>query len=240
MIFINRISGGVYKDAADYEARFIKGLKNEDNKYGDYVDTASLDYIYDFMNYMNEIDKAKDRGGRNFYANGSVLFDFDKDFTSPLNFDGTYTTDVLKPLDDEDGEFVRYARSTVSDRYASSTGGKSESGRPVSALGSSGDGILTYSAPSQENSSMNSSMNASMQEAAKETTAVETGETSAVEAVPDPQTHEDESAGSEAPCETTACEEASEGASEAISEDTQAADPEDDTEPAPEGEAEQE
>ena len=59
---INRISGGVYKDAADYEARFIKGLKNEDNKYGDYVDTASLDYIYDFMNYMNDIDKAKDRG----------------------------------------------------------------------------------------------------------------------------------------------------------------------------------
>ena len=236
---INRISGGVYKDAADYEARFIKGLKNEDNKYGDYVDTASLDYIYDFMNYMNEIDKAKDRGERNFYANGSVLFDFDKDFTSPLNFDGTYTTDVLKPLDDEDGEFVRYARSTVSDRYASSTGGKSESGRPVSALGSS-SGVLTFSAPSQENSSMNSSMNASMQEAAKEMTAVEAGETSAVEAVPDPQTHEDESAGSEAPCETTACEEASEGASEAISEDTQAAAPEDDTELAPEGEAEQE
>ena len=237
---INRISGGVYKDTADYEARFIKGYKNEDNKYGDYVDTASLDFIYDFMSYMNEIDKAKERGERNFYANGSVLFDFDKDFASPLSFDGTYTTDVLKPLDDEDGEFVRYARSTVSDRYASSTGGKSESGRPVSALGSSGDGILTYSAPSQENSSMNSSMNASMQEAAKETTAVDVGGTGAVEVVLDAESHEDEDAESEAPCEVTACEEDFGDASEEISEDTQAAAPEDDTEPAPNGEAEQE
>ena len=226
---INSISGGAYKDTADYEARFIKGLKNEEDKYGDYIDEGSLNFVYDFMNYMNEIDKAKERGERNYYANGSVLFDFDKDFGSPLSFDGTYTTSVLQPLDDEDGEFVRYARSTVSDRYASSTGGKSESGKPASAL-TSGSNVLNYAAPSQESSSANSSM----QDAAKEADAVDAGEMDAVEVVPDAQSDEDESTGSEASCEATICE----AVSEDTSEDTTPADPEDDAEPSPEAGAE--
>ena len=160
---ISSISGGIpdgaYKNTADFEARFIKGMKNEDGGYYLEGDAASLDFVYDFTSYMNRIDQAKERGERNDYANGSVLFDFETDFRSPLSFEGTYSTSVLQPLDDEKGEFQQYSRSTVGDQYAYSTGGKSESGTPVNTANSVSN-ILTFTA--------SSGAAADMQDAAKE------------------------------------------------------------------------
>lgn len=143
---IKDISGGAYTDTADFEARFIKGTD-------DSGDPDSLDYVCNFMNYMNEIDKAKERNERSFYANGSVLFDFETDFGSPLSFDGSegYSASVLQPLDDDKGEFQRYARSTVPESVASSTGGRSRSGK--SDTGNSSSNVLSFSASSQEVSS---------------------------------------------------------------------------------------
>ena len=156
------IPGGAYKDTADFEARFIKGVKDEDGKYDLAGDPASVDFVYEFMSYMNRIDQAKERGERNDYANGSVLFDFETDFRSPLSFEGTYSTSVLQPLDDDKGNFQRYSRSTVGDRQAYSTGGKSESGTPVSTANSISN-ILTFTAATAA-----SGETADTQEAAKE------------------------------------------------------------------------
>ena len=156
------IPGGAYKDTDDFEARFIKGVKDEDGKYDLAGDPASVDFVYEFMSYMNRIDQAKERGERNDYANGSVLFDFETDFRSPLSFEGTYSTSVLQPLDDDKGNFQRYSRSTVGDRQAYSTGGKSESGTPVSTANSVSN-ILTFTAATAA-----SGETADTQEAAKE------------------------------------------------------------------------
>ena len=156
------IPGGAYRDTADFEARFIKGVKDEDGKYDLAGDPASVDFVYEFMSYMNRIDQAKERGERNDYANGSVLFDFETDFRSPLSFEGTYSTSVLQPLDDDKGNFQRYSRSTVGDRQAYSTGGKSESGTPVSTANSISN-ILTFTAATAA-----SGETADTQEAAKE------------------------------------------------------------------------
>ena len=156
------IPGGAYRDTADFEARFIKGVKDEDGKYDLAGDPASVDFVSEFMSYMNRIDQAKERGERNDYANGSVLFDFETDFRSPLSFEGTYSTSVLQPLDDDKGNFQRYSRSTVGDRQAYSTGGKSESGTPVSTANSISN-ILTFTAATAA-----SGETADTQEAAKE------------------------------------------------------------------------
>ena len=152
---INSISGGAYKDTAAFEALFIKGPKDpEDGKYSLSGDAASVGFVCDFMNYMNLIDKAKENGERSNYANGSVLFDFEKDFSTPLSFDGTYSASVLKPQDDKDGKFVPFSRSTAGDSYAYSTGGKSLSGTSITTSGSTGDKVLSFSTPAQENDSV--------------------------------------------------------------------------------------
>ena len=186
---INSISGGAYKDTAAFEALFIKGAPDpEDGKYFLDGDEKSVDFVYNFMNYMYKVDETIN--GPNKYANGSVLFDFTEDFGSPLSYEGTYTTDVLKAQDDKNGDFVIFSRSTVGDRYAYSTGGKSMSGTPAAASsgsdssasdpvgnGQAGSGdadendnganVLPFSAPSEE--SVSEEETAEVQGAAKET-----------------------------------------------------------------------
>ena len=186
---INSISGGAYKDTAAFEALFIKGAPDpEDGKYFLDGDEKSVDFVYNFMNYMYKVDETIN--GPNKYANGSVLFDFTEDFGSPLSYEGTYTTDVLKAQDDKNGDFVIFSRSTVGDRNAYSTGGKSLSGTPTATSGGSDSGasdtagnglagsgdadesdnganVLPFSEPSQE--SVSEQETVEVQEAAKET-----------------------------------------------------------------------
>lgn len=186
---INSISGGAYKDTAAFEALFIKGAPDpEDGKYFLDGDEKSVDFVYNFMNYMYKVDETIN--GPNKYANGSVLFDFTEDFGSPLSYEGTYTTDVLKAQDDKNGDFVIFSRSTVGDRNAYSTGGKSLSGTPTATSGGSDSGasdtagnglagsgdadesdnganVLPFSEPSQE--SVPEQETVEVQEAAKET-----------------------------------------------------------------------
>ena len=185
---INSISGGACKDTAAFEALFIKGAPDpEDGKYFLDGDEKSVDFVYNFMNYMYKVDETIN--GPNKYANGSVLFDFTEDFGSPLSYEGTYTTDVLKAQDDKNGDFVIFSRSTVGDRNAYSTGGKSMSGTPAAASsgsdssasdpvgnGQAGSGdadesdnganVLPFSEPSQE--SVSEEETVEVQEAAKE------------------------------------------------------------------------
>ena len=132
--------GGPYADTADFEKRFIKGMPDGDGKYGLEGDQGSMDFILPFLDYMDRIDKAKEVNERSEYAGGSVLFDFGKDYCSPLDFEETAPANVLQPLDDEDGNFQPDARSTVGDREAYSTGGKSESGTPDGTAAGGGTG----------------------------------------------------------------------------------------------------
>ena len=186
---INSISGGACKDTAAFEALFIKGAPDpEDGKYFLDGDEKSVDFVYNFMNYMYRVDETISE--LNKHANGSVLFDFTEDFGSPLSYEGTYTTDVLKAQDDKNGDFVIFSRSTVGDRNAYSTGGKSMSGTPAAASsgsdssasdpvgnGQAGSGdadendnganVLPFSAPSEE--SVSEEETAEVQGAAKET-----------------------------------------------------------------------
>ena len=219
------IPGGAYKDTADFEARFIKGVKDEDGKYDLAGDPASVDFVYEFMSYMNRIDQAKERGERNDYANGSVLFDFETDFRSPLSFEGTYSTSVLQPLDDDKGNFQRYSRSTVGDRQAYSTGGKSESGTPVSTANSVSN-ILTFTAATAA-----SGETADTQEAAKEadesvmgsTGAAAVEENSDVEITTDAEPVSDEASAGDSSVSETSSEGASVDAPESSSTAAEAA-----------------
>jgi hypothetical protein len=229
---INSISGGIYKDTADFEARFIEGPKDEDGKYSLSGDAASLDYICDFMNYMNGIDKREGKD-RTFGANGSVLFDFETDFGSPLSFEGTYSASVLQPLDDENEEFQRWARSTVSDRSASSTGGLSLSGKSDSTK----DTTANFLAFTSQSAAASSEETSAMPDAAKEsdgaatavtaeateTTEVSAETATAAEAAP----AFDENAGSETPESASERSSAASSASSPVTEEAVA-------EPAPE------
>ena len=198
---INSISEGAYKDTAAFEALFIKGAPDpEDGKYFLTGDEKSVDFVYNFMNYMYKIDETINEPNK--YANGSVLFDFTEDFGSPLCYEGTYTTDVLKAQDDKNGDFVIFSRSTVGDRYAYSTGGKSMSGTPTATSGGSDSGasdtagnslagsgdadesdnganVLPFSEPSQE--SVSEEETVEVQEAAKETATEAVAEADAAE-----------------------------------------------------------
>lgn len=189
---INDISDGYYTDTANFEARFIKGTD-------DSGDSASLNYVCDFMNYMNEIDKAKERNERSFYANGSVLFDFETDFGSPLSFDETkeYSASVLQPLDDENEEFQRWARSTVRDSSASSTGGLSLSGKSDSDKDTTAN-ILAFTSQSAAASSEETS---AMPDAAKENDGAATAVTAEATETTDTTTTTEVSAETEAAAE---------------------------------------
>ena len=219
---INSISEGAYKDTADFEARFIKGTKDEaDGKYSLDGDAESVDFICSFMNYMNKIDQVNKNG-----ANGSVLFDFEKDFGAPLSFEGTYSAPVLQPLDDEDGEFQEFARSVpVKDSFAYSTGGQSLSGKSTSASDTSASNkTLTFVPPAQEESS-------ALPEAAKEIAEAAVGGTTEALIESGAAYASDESSVSEASSDEGAHETASEVAAEGSS--VEAAE-QVDTAPAPE------
>ena len=218
---INSISEGAYKDTADFEARFIKGTKDEaDGKYSLDGDAESVDFICSFMNYMNKIDQVNKNG-----ANGSVLFDFEKDFGAPLSFEGTYSAPVLQPLDDEDGEFQEFARSVpVKDSFAYSTGGQSLSGKSTSASDTSASNkTLTFVPPAQEESS-------ALPEAAKEIAEAAVGGTTEALIESGAAYASDENA------DETASEIAAEGSSVEAAQADAALAPATSSEPAPEAE----
>ena len=127
---IKEISGGAYSSTDDFEARFIKGIKGNDGYEGD---ADSLDFVVNFANYMRKIDLTEGRSSS--AANGSILFDFDLDFSSPLDFEKDDTAQALQVLDHN--KYYEFCTSSVNDAFASSTGGKSLAGAQNSSSGSS-------------------------------------------------------------------------------------------------------
>ena len=113
---IQEISGGAYTSADNFAKRFIKGEYDDQNQI--YVrDQASLTFCVDYLNYMESMAQGDQ------LANGSILFDFDKQYKTPLDRSQTASTETLKIVEDNGSH-----ASTVDNDTALAGGGKSRSG----------------------------------------------------------------------------------------------------------------
>ena len=107
----------IYSSTDDFTSKFICGSK-ADGQYPLEGDPNSLEFTTLFLNYMNDINYASNR---EYGTNGSILFDFDKDFSTPLDRNKEDNCDSYEII--ESSECVA---STVPYEEALSSGGKSE------------------------------------------------------------------------------------------------------------------
>ena len=128
---IRTVSGGRYSDTDDFEKKFIKGTSTGSGT--DQVwqgDEDSLLFCSDFLNNMLSIDNKESSA---HYANGSVLFEFDRDFETPL--DRTKEAEYhLYTIADSN----QAVESTVPEETAMAGGGKSRSRSDELAAGETG------------------------------------------------------------------------------------------------------
>lgn len=106
---IGSISGGAFRDVKDFEARFIKGTDKQGEE-------DSLGFVVSFLNYMQDIGKQNVK-----IPNGSILFDFSRDFTSPLSGIDAVHEPFYKITDSND-----FVESTVKPGVPYTDGGKSK------------------------------------------------------------------------------------------------------------------
>ena len=126
----------MYLDTDHFESKFIYGdqVYQEDYFKGDYDEGASLEFVTTYLNYMKGLEQ---QTNREFLPNGSILFDFDKDFDTPLDRTKHDAANAYQIA--ESNTFVT---STVPDDVALAGGGKSEGGMPMAgASAQSGGGI---------------------------------------------------------------------------------------------------
>ena len=107
---IKSISGGTYANTDDFTKRFIKGD-------GSTPDKGSIEFCTDFLNFMLDVQKS---GKTQNLPNGSVIFEFDSDFTSPLDQSKAESSDLYQIVEDN-----TYHISTVDNETALVDGGKS-------------------------------------------------------------------------------------------------------------------
>ncbi len=108
-----------YSDTNDFESKFIVGENSEDAEalLPRKGDPESLEFVYQFLTYMHNLAADKER---NNIPTGSILFDFDKDFASPLDESKDEPSDYYKII-----ESNTYVDSTVDIGKAFEGGGKS-------------------------------------------------------------------------------------------------------------------
>ena len=112
----------LYKDADDFEAKFIKGtpttLPSGEVVWEEKGDASSSTFVADYLNFLNNTSGLP---GRTNAANGSILLPVDTDLASPLDSTKVASSDTLKIA-----ESNQIVPSTVSDAVAFSSGGKSD------------------------------------------------------------------------------------------------------------------
>ena len=162
------ISDGRYRDVSDFEQKFIKGADQKG-------DQDSISFCVDFLNYMQDIGTAN-----TYIPNGSILFDFDRDFTTPIDRSVTLKTDLYRITDSSD-----YTASTAILETPYTDGGKSAAQDPQGdAAGKSTAGIQKALQSAKENSPL----------AEGEYSALPDGNDDAAEDISDPESAADESA----------------------------------------------
>ena len=118
----------LYTNTDDFEDKFIKGVglekEGEGTIYlGDLDDSASYAFVSTFLDYMLELERQE---GRQYLPTGSILFDFEEDYNTPLDNEKDSTSDFLQIV--ESNELVE---STVPNEVALAGGGKSEGEPPM-------------------------------------------------------------------------------------------------------------
>ena len=116
---IRDISGGAYRDTADFEARFIKGSYSEvTRQYSG--DPESLSFCVGYLNYMSRLD---DLDPDTHPAGSMLMDDFASTQPTPLEKDATATSDFYRIV-----EGNTLVPSTIPDETVKD-GGTSYSGR---------------------------------------------------------------------------------------------------------------
>ena len=118
----------LYTNTDEFEDKFIKGVglekEGEGTIYlGDLGDSASYAFVSTFLDYMLELERQE---GRQYVPTGSILFDFEEDYNTPLDNEKESTSDLLHIV--ESNELVE---STVPNEVALAGGGKSEGQEPM-------------------------------------------------------------------------------------------------------------
>ena len=126
-----------YADTKEFETEFIKGPVTEGESgstcEGDYGAGASLEFMTTFLQYLNDLDTNTKSGDG---VNGSILFDFQTDFESPLDGSKEATSDYFNIV-----ESNRYVESTVPNEVALAGGGMSRSGTSA-AVAAASDSVV--------------------------------------------------------------------------------------------------
>lgn len=105
----------LYKDAASFEDLFIKGEQGSDGMYRG--DSESLSFVTTLLNYLLYLDNNLPEGE---HPTGSILEDFGKRYTTPLDQNKQDFSDFLKIIDSNE-----LIPSTVKSDTAGIGGGKS-------------------------------------------------------------------------------------------------------------------
>ncbi len=105
-----------YNSADEFESIFIKGAPRQGDLYSG--DEDSLAFAVTLLNYLQAISM---EGGRKDPANGSILFDFNDDYTAPLDETKNVSSDFFKIVKDN-----QMVESTVPNDVALRGGGKSD------------------------------------------------------------------------------------------------------------------
>ncbi|MBQ6523430.1 MAG: hypothetical protein IJI12_02080 [Atopobiaceae bacterium] len=105
----------LYKDAASFEDLFIKGEQESDGMYRG--DSESLSFVTTLLNYLLYLDNNLPEGE---HPTGSILEDFSKRYTTPLDQNKQDSSDYLKIIDSNE-----LIPSTVKSDTAGIGGGKS-------------------------------------------------------------------------------------------------------------------
>ncbi len=82
----------IYKDTDAFQEKFISGKPDE--KGYCYGDESSLTFVTNYLNYMRSLE-SESRGNKKV-PNGSILFDFDEDYSEPIDKNKEASSDYYK------------------------------------------------------------------------------------------------------------------------------------------------
>ncbi len=132
---ISTISDGTYANTDDFTKHFIKGD-------GTTPDAGSITFCTDFLNYLLDVQKS---GTSKHLPNGSILFEFDADVTTPLDQSKEESSELYKIVEDN-----AYHISTVDNNTALVDGGKSRGAADVTGNGEQQQAAKTVAFPGAE------------------------------------------------------------------------------------------
>ena len=89
----------IYKDTAAFQEKFICGTPDKNGDF--YGEESSLTFVTDYLNYMRSMES--ESKGQKTVPNGSILFDFEMDFSEPID-----------PNKEASSDFYRIVESNVS------------------------------------------------------------------------------------------------------------------------------